>query len=257
MSANRVATAAPLVAAVLVLLTSCAPDSRLASGECADMYGADVCTWALMEGETVVELGATVPLASIEAAPADAEMVWPPQQVAVVRLPAEARASVGVDHLGITWEVHGHPPALFLTPHFDFHFYNATTQEVRAIDCLDVQKPSGLPDGYVLPDIDIPEIGMLIGLCVPEMGMHAMPEAELEETELFGASMIMGYDGSEPLFFEPMLSRELLLQEAGFSLEVPAVDNLPAGVRYPTQFRAEYDAENGAYRFIFTGFPSD
>ncbi len=86
MSAKHVATAAPLVAAVLVLLTSCTPDSRLASGECADMYGAEVCTWAVMEGETVVELGATVPLASIEAAPAEAEMVWPPAQEAAVRI---------------------------------------------------------------------------------------------------------------------------------------------------------------------------
>ena len=199
MSANHVAVASPLVAAVLVLLTSCTPDSRLASGECADMYGAAVCTWAVMEGETVVELGATVPLASIEAAPADAEMVWPPQQVAAVRLPAEARASVGVDHLGINWEVHGHPPALFLTPHFDFHFFNATTQEVSAIDCSDLGKPERVPAGYVLPDIDIPEIGMLVGLCVPQMGMHAPPEEDLSQTELFRGSMLVGYYRGEAL----------------------------------------------------------
>ena len=257
MSAKHVATAAPLVAAVLVLLTSCTPDSRLASGECADMYGAEVCTWAVMEGETVVELGATVPLASIETAPADAEMVWPPQQVAAVRLPAEARESLGIDHLGINWEVHGHPPALFLTPHFDFYFFNATTQEVSAIDCSDLGKPERVPAGYTLPDIEIPEIGMLVGLCVPQMGMHAMLEEELSQTELFGASMLVGYYRGEALFFEPMLTRELLLQEAGFSLDVPAVENLPAEVRYPTQFRAEYDAENEAYRLIFTGFQSD
>ncbi len=98
---------------------------------------------------------------------------------------------------------------------------------------------------------------MLVGLCVPQMGMHAMLEEELSQTELFGASMLVGYYRGEALFFEPMLTRELLLQEAGFSLNVPAVENLPAEVRYPTQFRAEYDAENEAYRLIFTGFQSD
>ncbi len=67
--------------------------------------------------------GATVPLASIEGAPADADMVFPPVLVAVVRLPEEVREVTGFDHLGINWEAHGHPPALFMAPQFDFHFY--------------------------------------------------------------------------------------------------------------------------------------
>ena len=58
-----------------------------------------------------------------------------------------ARAT-GFDHLSVNWEAHGHPPALFLTPHFDFHFYTVAPDRVAAIDCADLRKPAQLPTQY-------------------------------------------------------------------------------------------------------------
>ncbi|MFV1987887.1 MAG: hypothetical protein ACC682_11450, partial [Gemmatimonadota bacterium] len=214
----------------------------------------EVCVWVTMEGEAAVELGATVPISLIEAVPADAEMVWPPEPLATVALPAEARTTLGIDHLGINWEAHGHPPSPFMAPHFDFHFYNLSPSDVRAIDCSDETKPLRVPARHTLPDVDVPGLGVLVGLCVPQMGMHAMHNGLVDGTEAFEASLVLGYYGGEPVFFEPMISRERLLERTGFALDVPAVEGLPDGVHYPRQFHAEYDAEEEVYRMTFTDF---
>lgn len=43
------------------------------------------------------------------------------------------------------------------------------------------------------------------------------------------------------------------MRRQSFDLPMPAVSGLPEGVRYPQRFRAEYNAETDAYRFIFSG----
>lgn len=246
-----------LAFAASILLTACAEEPQVVSGDCADVFGAQICTWAVMDGDAVVELGATVPIAAIEAAPADQEMTWPPAQAAAIPLPDEVRASLGMDHLGVNWEAHGHPPTAFLTPHFDFHFYNIDRQAVLEIDCSDLSKPATPPTGYLLPDMEIPELGMLEGLCVPEMGMHALRQDEMDDTDPFDGTMVVGYYGGEPIFFEPMISKAALMKQADFTLPMPTVAGLPAGVRYPTDFRAQFDSETRQYRFVFSGFATD
>lgn len=253
-SPRHIAIAVVLVLSAGTLAAVLPHVSRSTTESCTTVLESEVCAWIVMEGNQAVELGATIPMALVEAVPADAEMVWPPEQMGVLELPAEARGALGIDHLGINWEAHGHPPATFLTPHFDFHFYSISQTAVRAIDCTDSSKPSAIPAGYALPDIDIPGMGMLVGLCVPRMGMHAMPEADVEETKAFGASMLVGYYGGAPIFFEPMVSRALLLQRADFSLPVPMIENLPEGIRYPRAFRAVYDAKNEQYRMVMSEF---
>jgi hypothetical protein len=235
------------VAAVL------ADGARTTTQTCKTVLESKVCAWVTMDGANPVEVGATVPMSLIESVPADAPMVWPPEELADIELPAEARA-LGIDHLGINWEAHGHPPATFMTPHFDFHFYSVSRQAVRAIDCSDLSKPSSLPAGYALPDIAVPDMGTLVGLCVPRMGMHAMPAVDTDAAGPFGASMMLGYYGGTPIFFEPMVSQKLLLSGKDFTLPVPALEGLPAGVRYPRQLQATYDSKNREYRLVASGF---
>lgn len=243
-----------LVLSASVVALAARPGTRATAQSCGSALGSEVCTWVTMDGEAAVELGATVPLALIEAVPADAEMVWPPEALVTVALPPEAAAALGIDHMTINWEAHGHPPATFLAPHFDFHFYNVTQAEVADIDCADASKPGTLPAGYALPDLDIPGMGTLVGLCVPRMGMHAMPEGQVEETDAFEAAMMLGFYRGAPIFFEPMVSRATLLERADFALPMPKVRNLPTGVRYPGSFRAEFDADAEAYRLVFSDF---
>jgi hypothetical protein len=248
--------AAALVLGLGSLAAAVVENPRSTHSSCAMVLDSEVCTRVVSEGSEVVELSATIPMSLVDAVPADAEMVWPPQELVAIDLPDEARTALGIDHMGINWEAHGHPPTSFLSQHFDFHFYSVTQKEVLAIDCSDESKPTSLPARYALPDIDVPGMGVLVGLCVPQMGMHAMPEGDVVETDAFDASMMIGYYAGEPVFFEPMVSRDLLIERADFELSMPALENTPSGVRYPTRFRAKYEAAEDAYRLIFSGFDS-
>lgn len=250
--------ASALLAGVFVVsLSSCgsrAPEAVTLQGDCADVFGGQICTWGTVSGGNVLtEFGLTVPLAAIEGAPVEMEMAWPPVPNAVLRMPAEVTAATGVDHFTFFWEAHGHPPGAYLTPHFDFHFYGVGIGAREAIDCTDASKPATPPAGYDLPDVDIPGLGMLTGLCVPAMGMHSAPASELASDVVFDGTMIIGYYGGSPIFFEPMIGRDYLLRRESFNLTMPVVTGLADGVRYPTQFRAEYDAAAEAYRFVFSG----
>ncbi len=232
-------------------LAGCAEPVRTIDGECKDVFGANVCTWGTLTGDAVVEFGATVPIASIEGAPADAPMAFPPPLIAAVRFPPEIRAATGFDHLGINWEAHGHPPETWLTPHFDFHFYSVSPSEIAAVDCTTLDKPASLPGGYTLPDMDIEGLGMLVGLCVPGMGMHAAPEDELDDTEIFEATMIVGYYDESLISVEPMITRAKLEQQQDFALAVPEVPDAGAVTVWPTGFEATWDEGAQAYRFVF------
>ena len=226
-------------------------------GECGSVHGAEICVWGESSGGEIVSFGATVPISAIEDAPAEAAMAWPPVANAVLELPEAVRNETGFHLLTVFWEAHGHPPGPYLTPHFDFHFYSITGEELQAIDCVDVSKPAAIPAGYTLPDVNIPEIGDLPGLCVPAMGMHSLPTEEMESQSPFEKTLVVGYYGGQSIFMEPMLTQASLLERQSFSLEVPTVPGQPSGVRYPTSFQAEYDEYAQAYRFVFSALEGD
>lgn len=229
------------------------------AGECAAVYGGQVCSWATESNGQVTEVGLTVPLTSIEGAPAEDMPVWPPQPIAVLNLPADAQAATGLRDVTMYWEAHGHPPGAYLTPHFDFHFNQISEADRMAIDCSDLSKPAALPAAFGLPDVDLPPemaemtgTAMLTGLCVPQMGMHAALQSELESTEPFDGTMVVGYYAGEPIFLEPMISRAMLERKQSFDLGMPEVPGLMGP--QPMSFHAAYDATANAYRFTFSGF---
>jgi hypothetical protein len=83
--------------------------------------------------------------------------------------------------------------------------------------------------------------------------MHALLASELQSGRIFDGTMVIGFYQGSPIFFEPMIARDMLMRRQSFELPMPAVSGLPAGVRYPGRCRAEYDAAGAAYRFIFSG----
>lgn len=251
------------VAVVLMAASASACSSRDAvvdvQGSCGDVFTGQVCTWAKTTGATLVEVGAVIPLASIEHAPANPPMVWPPVPTASIDLPEVVRAQTRLTQLTVNWEGGGHPPGAFMTPHFDFHFYAVPSADVAAVDCADTSKPTALPAGYALPDIPLPPdmagmlgVPTLVGLCVPKMGMHAILETEIARTDTFEGTMVVGYYKGKPIFIEPMISKAKLMKKASFDLPVPEVPGWE-GPR-PTAFHAEYDATAQAYRFILSRF---
>ncbi len=250
-----------LTAGSLLTLAACAADEPVveASGECADANGAELCTWASTQGDAMIEEGVTVPLASIADASPDAPPSWPPAPLAAPSMPGSEAGPSGFDHLTMLWEPMGHPPKPYLVPHFDFHFYLIPTERRLAIDCTDLSKPEALPEGYSLPDEKLPPemaevVGTetLVGVCVPQMGMHALNTEEMEADEPFQGSMVVGYYQGEPIFLEPMIPQTRLLQRRSFELPVPAIPGIEGS--QPTVFRADYVEDQDAYRFTFAGF---
>ncbi|MBI3567088.1 MAG: hypothetical protein HY084_02640 [Gemmatimonadetes bacterium] len=243
-------------------IAACAKTPELAEvkGPCADVYKGQVCTWAKMQGADPVEMGATVAMASIENAPStEGEMKWPPVPETVLDIPEAARQGSGFTHFTMYWEASGHAPAPFMQPHFDFHFYRVPNAERMAIDCVDTSKPATLPAGYELHDEPLPPdmakmmgVSALVGICVPEMGMHALPADEVAGKTPFRGDMVIGYFKAKPVFIEPMITKAMLMEKKSFDLPIAAVPGL-TGV-HPSKFHAEYDAAQQSYRFTFSGF---
>ena len=235
------------------------PSVAIVNGECADVFHGQVCTWARMQGSAVLAVGVSVPLAAIDSAPEDAAMAWPPVAAAVLQLPDSAQSQSGLTHFTMYWDPHGHPPATYMIPHFDFHFYTIATAERTAIDCANTTKPAALPAGYALPDEKLPPemakmtgVPVLVGICVPQMGMHSLLASELESPTPFRGSMVIGYYDAKPIFIEPMISRALLDEKQTFDLPIPAIPGMSG--THPATFHGEYDAQQGVYRFVFSGF---
>ena len=230
-------------------------------GDCAMAFNSQMCTWARMKGDSVVDAGVVVSVGSIEGAPAAPPMVWPPVAEVKLKLPAAAQAQTGLTQLSLFWEAMGHPPVAFLTPHFDFHFYLVPPGEEMTYDCKDLSKPALLPDSYVLPDVALPPemarmvgVGTLIGLCVQNMGMHSLPASEMERKDAFRGNMVIGYYGGKPIFIEPMVTKTMLMERKSFDFPIPTIPGLRTS--YPRTFRAEYDETQQSYRFTFSGFAS-
>lgn len=218
---------------------------------CGTLFEAKVCTSYQTRAGKITELTLRVPVAVAERAPADAPMVWPPKPGLILPFAPEVQQQIGFTYASIYWEAHGHPPAAYMVPHFDFHFYFVPRREVQTIDCKDTVKPRALPAGYAMQDLDLPHIGKMAGSCIPNMGMHAGPAADVASKTPWKGSMIVGYYWGKPKFFEPMITSAFLLEKHSFSLPVPRDIAPVAHVRYPKKFRAVYHPESQLYDFTF------
>jgi hypothetical protein len=243
-----------VVSAFMILVgvaSAFARPRRYTQGPCGSMFGAKVCTFYQAKAGQVSEFGMSVPLAAIQEASSNPPMVRPPKPVVSVPFAPAVEKQTGFTFANIYWHAHGHPPGAYMTPHFDFHFYFIPEQRLKDIDCKDASKPQTLPAGYALPDVNVPAHGEVVGLCVPAMGMHAIPDADLARTTPWEASLVVGYYAGKPIFIEPMVTRARLLKERKFSLAVPQIEKAP-GVRYPTRFRAVYLPKSKTYDLIFS-----
>ena len=92
----------------------------------------------------------------------------------------------------------------------------------------------------------------LIGLCVPQMGMHALLMSEIERKDAMSGSMVIGYYKGKPIFIEPMLTKAMLMEKKAFDLPIPTIPGLKGN--YPRVFHAAYDAKEQSYRFRFSEF---
>ncbi|MFZ0662987.1 MAG: hypothetical protein WAM66_09870 [Acidobacteriaceae bacterium] len=225
---------------------------KTAAGSCAPLFGANICTSYRMRAGRITEFTLRVPVAMIEDAPAVVHMSWPPKADLNVPFAPVVAKQTGFTYANIYWEVHGHGPAPYMVPHFDFHFYVIPERKVDEITCKDTVKPRAVPAGYALPpDESVPNLGKVVGACIPDMGMHAAPDTDFNRKTPWKGSLLLGYYDAKPIFFEPMLTTALLLQKHSFSLPVPQGIEPAAHVRYPKGFRAVYLPKSKAYDLTF------
>ncbi|MBI3184737.1 MAG: cytochrome C [Myxococcales bacterium] len=214
-----------------------------------ELFGATVTSYAVMDGDDVSRLVTNIPVRAFENAPPQAAS-GPLIPALVLVFPERAGRASFVQHLELFWEVQGHPPPVYQTPHFDFHYYRMTPSEVAAIDCLEkTPVPSRrLPQGYVPPPPTAPDA------CIPGMGFHAAPEADLAMGARFDATLILGYYGGDLTFLEPMITRETLLARRSFEMAIPLPPEIGTESRLPTLFSVDYRPEMDAYDFILAEF---
>lgn len=140
------------------------------------------------------------------------------------------------NHLGMGWNPDGHEPEMFYgEPHFDFHFYMMTPAEVAAIPPYDVDSlkfknwpaPSYLPANY-----------FNAGGGVPQMGAHWVDLTSGEfNGQGFTQTFIYGsYDG-KVTFYEPMITKEFLMNNANFERAIPQPAKVQKSGYYPTKLR--------------------
>lgn len=156
------------------------------------------------------------------------------------------RLDTPVRWVGFNWNPEGHAapaPPPWAAPHFDFHFYIATLEEVQAIrpgtcgeliDCDDFERAT-LP----IPEKYLPYDHIDVGAAVPAMGNHLIdknspelldPSVPFTHTFIYGA-----YDG-RITFLEPMITREFLLTRPNICAPIKAPQAWTVGGYYPTEY---------------------
>jgi hypothetical protein len=242
---------------------SAAPETlpaRIVTGERAELYGGTLETFAGLDATgRVVEVGVTLPLASIEKAPvmegmtmhSHAEMRMDRR---TLRMPEAARVQTILDNVDLYYAPMGHEPERYAHAHYDFHFFSIPPEQVKAIDCRDLSMIplAHLPRGYAE---GVPPFQPVAQFCVPQMGIHAIAVREFTgKNGPFEADLLLPHYGGEPISLEPMITRAKLLERQSFGGDLPQIGYWPGGKGLPTRFEARYDRASDSYRLVFSGF---
>lgn len=127
----------------------------------------------------------------------------------------KAQAVTPFDHLEIDWNPAGHPPAPYMVPHFDFHFYKITMAAQEAIvpgPLMEILPPTGaMPPTYIATPGGVPEMGKhWIDVTSPEL--NGQP---------FTKTFIYGSYNGQVNFDEPMVTLATLLSGKNSSSPIP------------------------------------
>jgi hypothetical protein len=163
----------------------------------------------------------------------------------------------------IGWAPHGHMPPIWTVPHFDFHFYMVSEDEVKAIrtgtcgekiDCEDFERatvpipPAYMPENYADVGAAVASMGNhLVDITAPELADP--PQAEFTHSFIYGA-----YDG-HITFYEPMVAHDFLRSD--FSEECKAISQPQAwevSGYYPQSYCLRYQADEATYSLTLEDF---
>jgi hypothetical protein len=174
-----------------------------------------------------------------------------------LKFPPEA-AETAFNHMGFNWNPEGHGPrGIFTVPHFDVHFYMATTEYRHAImvdlqdaDPIHVKTSNLEPPSQFLP----PDYHLAPNTAEPRMGSHY---ADVTSPELkpgnFGNIFLIGAHGGNILFWEPMITKKYFETKPNFNGKLKLPQSYPVSGYYPTSYSVVYDSNRKEYNIALDG----
>lgn len=163
-------------------------------------------------------------------------------------LPLPGGAPAPYNHLMVDWNEHGHPGPGYGVPHFDFHFYFSTPEEVAAIPFSPA--PAPIPATFVAPGY-VPDL-----VVVPQMGWHYLDSLapEFSNPADFTQTFIYGYNDGKMTFVEPMITLATLQAGGSHTLPVRQPPYVQTSGLYPTEYG--FNVDEGLYDVFIGGFQS-
>jgi hypothetical protein len=255
-SAAIPAAVATLAAACLLVAGTACSDTSAPASQAATYLGASAAI-ETGSGHTYVTLnpdgspdaiGIRISASALPALPAGAAMY-------TFALPTDAAAHVTpYDHVMINWNPTGHPPAAYMVPHFDIHFYQVTMAEQAAIAPSDPQFAAKLaldpPAAFIPVNYQHNPPGG-----VPNMGAHWIDTTAPElNGQPFTATFIYGSYNGQFMFAEPMIARSYLESHATTTTQIGLPAQYPAPGYYPTSYTVSYDTATQEHVVSLGGF---
>ena len=159
----------------------------------------------------------------------------------ILDLPAGAAEKLPFRWISVNWNAHGHIPP-YNRSHFDFHFHTGPQERIEGIragrcgelaDCEDFKRATQPVPGRYLPTGYIN-----VGAVVPRMGNHLLDSQspELKDSLPFTSTFIYGAYEGELIFWEPMITRDFLLNTTVACMEIPQPKEFREAGYYPTQY---------------------
>ena len=156
-----------------------------------------------------------------------ADSMWALPMPAGVTVPA-------YDHVMLNWNAQGHPPAPYMVPHFDFHFYMISAAEQAAIQ--------GGPDTVTVAPQFVPADYMSGVMSVPDMGVHWVDSLSAEFTgHPFDRTFIYGFSKGSMVFVEPMVTQAYLASQPDAVANVKQPQAWQIHGNFPMQYSVKTD----------------
>ncbi|MGI8922812.1 MAG: DUF5602 domain-containing protein [Fimbriimonadales bacterium] len=172
----------------------------------------------------------------------------------VLKLPKEA-AATALKHVSVDWNPKGHiPPGVYDVPHFDVHFYMATTKErmKMTLDEASLKKFQKKPPAKLLPG------GYIYALQgeVKYMGAHWVDVASPEfKGSPFTHTFIYGTYDAKVIFIEPMVTKSFLETKAAVDAPIKQPETYQfAGKYFPTKYTVHYNPQRHEYTIALESF---
>jgi len=167
----------------------------------------------------------------------------------ILDVPLDSTAGLPFRWISVNWNPAGHHNTPYVQPHFDFHFNMVDRSRVESIapgrcgelvDCNDFKRATRpvparyLPSGY----IDV-------GAVVPRMGNHLLDSQspELKDSLPFSSTFIYGAWDGELIFWEPMITLDLLQKTQAACMEIRQPMAFRQAGYYPTQYCVRQDRQ--------------